>query len=96
MALWLGNQLGKDLQTILGVFLVLTIGVLHGTNDLQIIDKSFVKSQKTNRIKFFYLLLVNINILFFYYFSSNPQPEVTNLAGKIFFVLSRFVQLTYF
>lgn len=68
VALWLGNQLGKDLQTILGVFLVLTIGVLHGTNDLQIIDKSFVKTQKTNRIKFFYLLLVNINILFFYYF----------------------------
>ncbi|MFN3941417.1 MAG: Brp/Blh family beta-carotene 15,15'-dioxygenase [Flavobacterium sp.] len=68
IALWLGNQLGGQVQAIIGIFLVLTIGVMHGTNDLLIIEKSYVGSQKSNRIKFFYLMLVNINILLFYFF----------------------------
>lgn len=68
IALWLGNQLGLQAQAIIGVLLVLTIGVMHGTNDLLIIEKSFVGSQKSNRFKFFYLMMVNINILLFYFF----------------------------
>lgn len=66
--LWVGNLFGIEVQIYLGIFLVLTVGVFHGTNDLFLIDNG----EKNKKIGFldkrFYLLLLVVNCALFIVF----------------------------
>lgn len=59
-------------QDILGFILILSIGVIHGANDLLIIKKYTKKSSLKSQISYFlyYLGLVFLGFVFFYLFPS--------------------------
>jgi len=59
-------------QDILGFILILSIGVIHGANDLLIIKKYTRKSSLKSQISYFlyYLGLVFLGFVFFYFFPS--------------------------
>ena len=59
-------------QDIVGFVLILSIGVIHGANDLLIIKKYTKKDSLKNQISYFlyYLGLVLLGFLFFYVFPS--------------------------
>ena len=59
-------------QDILGFILILSIGVIHGANDLLIIKKYTRKSSIKSQISYFlyYLALVFLGFVFFYLFPS--------------------------
>ena len=59
-------------QDILGFILILSIGIIHGANDLLIIKKYTRKNNLYSQISYFlsYLGLVFLGFLFFYLFPS--------------------------
>jgi len=59
-------------QDILGFILILSIGVIHGANDLLIIKKYTRKNSLKSQISYFlyYLVLVFLGFVFFYLFPS--------------------------
>ena len=59
-------------QDILGFILILSIGIIHGANDLLIIKKYTRKNNLESQISYFlsYLGLVFLGFLFFYLFPS--------------------------
>jgi len=59
-------------QDIVGFLLILSVGVIHGANDLLIIKKYTKKDSLKNQISYFlfYLGLVLLGFLFFYVFPS--------------------------
>jgi len=64
--LWLTSYLSNKYQTILGFFLILSFGVLHGANDLVLIDQ--LKSNKKldfGKIIGIYVSIVGISVLLF-------------------------------
>jgi Brp/Blh family beta-carotene 15,15'-monooxygenase len=66
VGLWLTSYLSVEYQTVLGFFLILSFGVLHGANDLVLIDH--LKTSKN--LSFFkltgiYVLIVGISVLLF-------------------------------
>jgi len=67
VGLWISNHLSLVFQEYLGFFLILTFGMVHGSNDILIINKLFQK-QTSNfyRNLFFYLFIVTSAIIFFY------------------------------
>jgi beta-carotene 15,15'-dioxygenase len=66
--LWLGNHLGSLFQIYLAIIGILTIGVLHGTNDLFLIDSLEDSSQKRLQFKLAYIFIIIINLILFYIF----------------------------
>ncbi|MBT8187586.1 MAG: Brp/Blh family beta-carotene 15,15'-dioxygenase, partial [Croceitalea sp.] len=83
--LWLSTSFPEVLQSFMAYGLILTFGVLHGANDINLIVKS--KSTNTNnqsikRVLLYYILtVVTILVIFFLY----PQ-----LALLLFIVLSGY------
>ncbi len=67
-SLWLVSFLSDKYQIILGFFLILTFGILHGSNDLELLDK--IIRQKSNiptlRITIYYVLFILIGVALFY------------------------------
>ena len=55
-------------ENILGFILILSIGVIHGANDLLIINRYSTKESNKNQILFFfyYLMIVIIGFTLFY------------------------------
>ncbi len=67
LSLWLNSYFPSDNLYLLGFLMILTFGILHGANDILIINKSF-KSLKNSPIYFligFYLTLVLSTALLF-------------------------------
>lgn len=64
--LWLTSYLSNKYQTILGFFLILSFGVLHGANDLVLIDQ-LKSNKKIDFIKLIgiYVLIVGISVILF-------------------------------
>lgn len=64
--LWLTSYLSNKYQTILGFFLILSFGVLHGANDLVLIDH-LKSNKKLDFVKIIgiYVLIVGISVLLF-------------------------------
>ena len=60
------NDSSQNLISFLGIF---SFGILHGANDLKIINKNFNKNQKKLKSLFFlsYLLVVILGIVIFYW-----------------------------
>ena len=72
ISIGLSNLLPVIYQDILGFILILSIGVIHGANDLLIIKKYTRKSSLKSQISYFlyYLGLVFLGFVFFYLFPS--------------------------
>jgi len=67
LSLWLNSYFPSDNLYLLGFLIILTFGILHGANDIVIINKSF-KTLKNKPIYFligFYLTIVLISALLF-------------------------------
>lgn len=67
LSLWLNSYIPADNLYLLGFLIILTFGILHGANDIVIINKSF-KTLKNKPIYFligFYLTIVMVSALLF-------------------------------
>ena len=72
-ALWLAVFFDETVENGLAYFLILTFGILHGANDLKLIQRSYQASKE--RFHFFkilssYILVVLAGILLFYFIPS--------------------------
>lgn len=69
-SLWLAVQFEEAAENLLAYALILTLGILHGANDLKLIEKSdtFVAMGKGFlKILFYYVLFVFVSAIFFYF-----------------------------
>jgi Brp/Blh family beta-carotene 15,15'-monooxygenase len=66
LGLWLTSYLSVDFQTFLGLGLIFSFGILHGANDLQLINHlEYKKKRPFLKILFGYIFLVLLSVLFF-------------------------------
>lgn len=69
LGLWITSYFSNSSQIIVGFILILTFGILHGSNDLILIEK--INSTKKNitylKLLSSYLLIISIGILIFNY-----------------------------
>ena len=72
IAIGLSYLLPVVYQDLIGFLLILSIGVIHGANDLLIIQKYTRKDSRKSQISFFlyYLSMVFLGLIFFYLFPS--------------------------
>lgn len=64
--LWINSQLNEFSQAIIGFFIIFLIGILHGSNDILLINKTLLKkSLSTQKIIFYYVLVVLAGTLLF-------------------------------
>lgn len=70
LGLWIASFFSDDLQKISGFALILSFGILHGANDLQLIDKIEVAlhNNGSTRILIYYLSFTVLGISLFYLF----------------------------
>ncbi|WP_310558857.1 Brp/Blh family beta-carotene 15,15'-dioxygenase [Flavobacterium sp.] len=82
--LWMDSYFSKNLQIMSGFFLIFTFGILHGANDLLIINKFNVKKPSDSQLKIFgyYVIVVLTGLLLFYII---PQ-----LALLLFIIVSAY------
>lgn len=68
LGLWITTLFPEDIELFLGFFLIFTFGMIHGSNDILIVNKLLKKSQ-SNFIKILatYLLVVSVAVLIFYW-----------------------------
>lgn len=82
--LWMDSYFSTKLQIISGFFLIFTFGILHGANDLLLIDK--INTEKTTQSKLkilgYYVIVVLTGLILFYII---PQ-----LALLLFIVVSAY------
>lgn len=66
LGLWLTSYLSTDNQTILGLVLIFSFGILHGANDLVLINQIEQNKKHTYlRIIGAYIILILLSVLFF-------------------------------
>ena len=69
--LWLDSYLSHNYQLLLGFLFIFTFGILHGANDIVLIDM-LNKSQKPIsflKILCYYVAIVGLGVISFYLFS---------------------------
>lgn len=69
VGLWITTKLPVDLEPMLGFIFILSFGMIHGSNDIMIINQ-FYDSSKTQFLKnlFIYLSIVSFAVIVFYFF----------------------------
>jgi Brp/Blh family beta-carotene 15,15'-monooxygenase len=66
--LWINSQLNEVSQAIIGFLIIFLIGILHGSNDILLINKTLQKnSLSAKKITFFYVIAVLLGTLLFCY-----------------------------
>ena len=72
LALIIAILSNEYIQNTLGIIAILSIGIVHGANDLKIISTFTNNNKSLNRIKYFsfYLLTVLLGGLFFFFLPS--------------------------
>lgn len=82
--LWMDSYFSTKLQIIAGFFLIFTFGILHGANDLIIVNKINVEKAANSKLKIlgYYVVVVLTGLLLFY---SIPQ-----LALLLFIIASAY------
>ena len=64
---WFGIQFGEIVEDSIAFFLVITIGILHGANDLLILSKKdFTNQKKFSKNLFIYLILIALCVFLFF------------------------------
>lgn len=80
---WFGIQFGEIVEDSFAFFLVITIGILHGANDLLILSKrNFASNKNVNKNLLIYLFMIGLCVLLFFLNSF--------LAIIIFIIISAF------
>ena len=68
LALWLVSFFSENYQIIGGFALILTFGILHGSNDIKLLGK--ITTQKNNtskvRVSIYYVLFIIVGAVLFY------------------------------
>jgi Brp/Blh family beta-carotene 15,15'-monooxygenase len=83
LGLWLTSYLSVENQTFLGFGLIFSFGILHGANDLQLINHiEYKKKRPFLKILLGYVVLVLLSVLFFL--------KIPVLALLIFVVVSAY------
>ncbi len=79
--LWVATLFSTKAELVLGFLLILTFGIIHGSNDLLLIEKLFTKEKKRSFIKslFFYVLTVLLTFIAFY-----TIPSITVILFVLF------------
>ena len=69
LGLWITTHVPESFELILGFVLIFTFGMIHGSNDLLIVNKILkdVKRYSKTTLLFAYLFIVSIAVLFFYW-----------------------------
>jgi Brp/Blh family beta-carotene 15,15'-monooxygenase len=66
LGLWLTSYLNAELQMLLGLSLIFSFGILHGANDLQLINQiEAVKKVKFLKVLGVYVILVLLSVVLF-------------------------------
>lgn len=85
LGLWLTSLLPSKIEILVGFFLIFTFGILHGSNDLLLIDK-ISNSRKKNysfiRVFIIYIIAVLVGLISFYI--------VPFMAFVLFLIFSAF------
>ncbi len=72
LGLWITSLFPEDFELFLGFFLIFTFGMIHGSNDILIVNKLLNKPRlNLFRIIATYLLVVSVAVLIFYW-----QPSI--------------------
>ena len=69
LGLWISTHLPERFELILGFILIFTFGMIHGSNDLLIVNKLLKNTKHYSKFTLLaaYLLIVSIAILIFYW-----------------------------
>ena len=69
LGLWITTHVPEGFELIFGFILIFTFGMIHGSNDLLIINKILEKSKYYSKLSVLtaYLLIVSLAILIFYW-----------------------------
>ncbi|WP_439152718.1 Brp/Blh family beta-carotene 15,15'-dioxygenase [Winogradskyella sp.] len=62
---WLTIQIGSTYEEYLSYFFILTIGIVHGSNDISLIKVLTTKNKPTNKYLVFYIVVVLITVIAF-------------------------------
>lgn len=65
---WLTIQIGRSSEEYLSYFLILTIGIMHGSNDISLIKVIKTNKTKSHRFLLLYIAFVILAILAFFLF----------------------------
>jgi beta-carotene 15,15'-dioxygenase len=67
-SLWLHTLIPQSWELIISFFLIFSFGIIHGANDITILESSSKEKSKTNPLQILakYVLIVIIGILFFF------------------------------
>jgi Brp/Blh family beta-carotene 15,15'-monooxygenase len=67
-SLWLHTLIPQNWELIISFFLIFSFGIIHGANDITILESSSKEKSKTNPLQILgkYVLIVIIGILFFF------------------------------
>jgi Brp/Blh family beta-carotene 15,15'-monooxygenase len=84
LSLWLNSYIPSEGLYLLGLFLILSFGILHGANDIVIISKTF-KRLKNKSLVFLISFYLTVVILFALFFSFLPD-----IALLLFIILSAY------
>lgn len=84
ISLWLTSFINQEVQFFVGFVLILSFGILHGANDLVLIDqlKSNNKSKSFIKLLFSYIIIVLLAIVLFIY--------IPSLAMILFIIISSY------
>ncbi|WP_343912966.1 Brp/Blh family beta-carotene 15,15'-dioxygenase [Aquimarina litoralis] len=67
-SLWIATYFREEIENLLAFILIMSIGILHGTNDIKLIEKGS-KKKVSKKILYSYLLFLLIGVLLFYFMS---------------------------
>jgi len=69
LGLWINSFFGENVQIFIGFVLIFSFGILHGANDLLLIDKtqSKISTNSFYKILLYYVLVVGSGVLLFYF-----------------------------
>ena len=69
LGLWINSFFGESVQIFIGFVLIFSFGILHGANDLLLIDKtqSKISTNSFYKILLYYVLVVGSGVLLFYF-----------------------------
>ncbi len=83
-ALWLDSFFSKEIQIITGFLLIFSFGILHGANDLQLIEEINLKKEPKSfyKILSYYIIVVFAGSILFYL--------LPGLALSLFIIVSAY------
>lgn len=86
MGLWFKTFLNDEAQNYVGFCLIFSFGILHGANDLLLINKSQATKKKISSIKIllYYVLVVILGAVLFYFFPGVALALFIGVSGYHF------------